>query len=147
MAARVTQARAARGTHCDGDSVTRVTRHAQRPARLTRLGSSHSQRPAVTRRGPPSTPAGRLRPPVVTHRGRPSLAARQWPEVSDFVARFCTVRESKNTLTCENRVRFSHSCDSRMSVCCLTCATCKKVWLKSYTSSHCLLAAARFPLQ
>ena len=27
---------------------------------------------------------------------------RQWPEVSDFVARFCTLRESENTRTCEN---------------------------------------------
>ena len=30
---------------------------------------------------------------------------RQWPEVSDFVARFCTLRESKNLRLCENRVR------------------------------------------
>ena len=30
---------------------------------------------------------------------------RQWPEVSDFVARFCTLRESKITRTSENRTR------------------------------------------
>ena len=34
------------------------------------------------------------------------LPLRQWPEVSDFVARFCTLRESENTRTCENRTRF-----------------------------------------
>ena len=33
---------------------------------------------------------------------------RQWPEISDFVARFCTLRESKHTRTCEKRVQFSH---------------------------------------
>ena len=31
---------------------------------------------------------------------------RQWPEVSDFVARFCTFSESENTRTCTNRTRF-----------------------------------------
>ena len=78
----------------------------------------------------------------------------QWPEVSDFVARFCTLRESENTQTCENRTQNSqkthghariarentrtcesstqNSCDSRMSVCFLTCATCKKVTLIIY---------------
>ena len=30
------------------------------------------------------------------------LWVRQWPEVSDFVARFCTLSESENTRTCEN---------------------------------------------
>ena len=30
---------------------------------------------------------------------------RQWPEVSDFVARFCTWRESEKTRTCENCTR------------------------------------------
>ena len=30
------------------------------------------------------------------------------------------------------------ACDSRLSVCVLTHATCKKVWHKSYTSGHCL---------
>ena len=30
--------------------------------------------------------------------------ARQWPKVSDFVARFFTFRESKNLLPCENCV-------------------------------------------
>ena len=34
---------------------------------------------------------------------------RQWPEVSDFVARFCTLRESENTRTCENRTLFSRN--------------------------------------
>ena len=46
---------------------------------------------------------------------------RQWPEVSDFVARFCTLRESENTRTCENCTRFA------CKVCFLTRATCKKV--------------------
>ena len=46
--------------------------------------------------------------------------SRQWPEVSDFVARFCTLRESNNTRPCENRTRF------------------KNVLHKSYTSGHCL---------
>ena len=43
------------------------------------------------------------------------------------------------------RVQFSHvrgfACNSRMSVCFLTRATCKKVWHKSYTSGHCLLGS------
>ena len=30
---------------------------------------------------------------------------RQWPEVSDFVSRFCTLSESENTRTCENCTR------------------------------------------
>ena len=45
--------------------------------------------------------------------------SRQWPKVSDFVARFCTLRESENTLPCTRarkhtakshalRVRISH---------------------------------------
>ena len=41
---------------------------------------------------------------------------------------------------CENgrgRVRL-FACDSRMSVCCLTRATCEKVGHESYTSGHCL---------
>ena len=60
-----------------------------------------------------------------------SAGPRQWPEVSDFVACFCTLRESENTRTCENCtcfqkthgrelhafcVQFSHVrvfCDSR----------------------------------
>ena len=33
------------------------------------------------------------------------LLPRQWPEGSDIVARFCTLRESKNLRPCENRVR------------------------------------------
>ena len=28
------------------------------------------------------------------------LAIRQWPEVSDFISRFCTLCKSENTLTC-----------------------------------------------
>ena len=41
------------------------------------------------------------------------MAARQWPNVSDFVARFCTLCdcESKNLRPCENRTRFSHGTD------------------------------------
>ena len=31
------------------------------------------------------------------------LQNRQWPEVSDFVAHFCTLCKSENTRTCENR--------------------------------------------
>ena len=31
--------------------------------------------------------------------------SRRWPKVSDFVAHFCTLRESKNTRPCENRTR------------------------------------------
>ena len=54
------------------------------------------------------------------------MLPRQWSEVSDFVARFCTLREC-------------FACDSRMAVCCLTRATCKNVWHKSYTSGHCLM--------
>ena len=39
--------------------------------------------------------------------------ARQWPEVSDFVACFCTLRESENTRPCAfHRTRFT--CDSRV---------------------------------
>ena len=79
--ARVTKARA-RGTH-----VTRVTRHAQRPARLrlTRPGPSHLQRPAVHSPPGPRLPqpetlaAARRHQPravtVVTRSGPPSLGA------------------------------------------------------------------------
>ena len=31
--------------------------------------------------------------------------SKQWPEESDFVARFCTLRESENTWTCEKCTR------------------------------------------
>ena len=70
--------------------------------------------------------------------GQGSEGTRQWPEVSDFVARFCTLRKSENTRTCENCTHFcTHfACNSRMSVCFLTCATWKKVWHESYTSGH-----------
>ena len=34
---------------------------------------------------------------------------RQWPEVSDFVTRFCTLRESENTRPCKNRTRNTHA--------------------------------------
>ena len=79
-------ARAARGTYCD------PSHHAQRPARLTRPGPSHSQQPAVhhspqpaslaaarvTRSGPPSPAAACRHLPravtVVTRSGPPSLA-------------------------------------------------------------------------
>ena len=84
-------ARAARGTYCD------PSHHAQRPARLTRPGPSHSQQPAVhhspqpaslaaarvTRSGPPSPAAARRHRPravtVVTRRALLSslAAARQ----------------------------------------------------------------------
>ena len=40
------------------------------------------------------------------------LASRQWPEVSDSVARFCTLQESENTRTCEKNTR--HTCISHM---------------------------------
>ena len=76
---------------------------------------------------------------------------RQWPEVSDFVARFCTLHESENTLpyenctrlntvclACNSRMAVCLACNSRMAVCFLTSATCKKGWHKSYTSGHCL---------
>ena len=36
-----------------------------------------------------------------------SSHARQWPEVLDIVARFCTLRESENTRTFENCTRFA----------------------------------------
>ena len=35
-------------------------------------------------------------------------------------------------------------CNSRMYVCFLTCATCKKVWHKSYTLCHCLQMGVHF---
>ena len=47
------------------------------------------------------------------------------------VARFCTLCKSESTRTCENCTCFS--CNSSMSVCFLTRATCKKVWHESYT--------------
>ena len=37
------------------------------------------------------------------------------PKYMICVTLFCTLRESENTQTCENRTRFA--CDSRMSVC------------------------------
>ena len=42
------------------------------------------------------------------------VLTRQWPEVSDFVERFCTLRKSENTRTCEHCTR--NACNSRMSV-------------------------------
>ena len=72
---------------------------------------------------------------------------RQWPKVSDFVARFCTLCESKKTRTCENHTPFA--CEMRESHALhaffvwfsyvrvfLTRKTCKKMWHKSYTSGH-----------
>ena len=38
------------------------------------------------------------------------LGSRQWPEVSDFVARFCTLRKSENTRTCKNCTRNAWRC-------------------------------------
>ena len=49
------------------------------------------------------------------------LYCRQWPQVSDFIARFCTLRESENAQTCENCTRN-----------------------KSYTSGHCILYGKSF---
>ena len=46
---------------------------------------------------------------------------RQWPEVSDFVALFCTLRESENTRPCENCTR-NKSYTSRFI---LTCPGCR----------------------
>ena len=51
-----------------------------------------------------------LTPPQNTGSQEP-ISDRQWPEVSDFVARFCTLQESENTRTC-------------MSVCFLTLHVC-----------------------
>ena len=45
-------------------------------------------------------------------------------------------RETENTRICENCTR--NACDSRMSVCFLARAMCKKVCHKSYTSGNCL---------
>ena len=42
-------------------------------------------------------------------RAKPARGARRWPEASDFVARFCTLRWSENLRPCENRVRFFDS--------------------------------------
>ena len=38
------------------------------------------------------------------------MEGRQWPEVLDFVARFCTSRESENTRTCD-RAKRTRTCD------------------------------------
>ena len=38
------------------------------------------------------------------------MEGRQWPEVSDFVARFGTSRESENTRTCD-RAKRTRTCD------------------------------------
>ena len=42
---------------------------------------------------------------IFENEGPLPAAGRQWPEVSDFVARFCTLSESENTRTCENCTR------------------------------------------
>ena len=47
------------------------------------------------------------------------------PRYMISVTLFCTLRESENTRTCENCTRFA--CNSCMSVCFLTRATCKNV--------------------
>ena len=58
---------------------------------------------------------------------------KNWAKKSDFVAPFCTLCKSENIWTCENSTQ--NTCDSCMSVCFLTCATCKKVW---HSKSHTL---------
>ena len=77
---------------------------------------------------------------------------RQWPKVSDFVARFCTLLQSKNIRTCENRTRFKNTrtCENstREGIARETraiLAPCfdwrivqNKCGTKSYTSGHCL---------
>ena len=78
----------------------------------------------MSRWTPARHPLGRPRPPPSPGGGRPSAreasstgpqrisrlrrlgSGPHWPEASDFVARFCTLRESNNTRPCENRVRF-----------------------------------------
>ena len=50
-------------------------------------------------------------------------ATRQWPEVSDFVACFCTLHESNNTLPCENSTHFT--CDEMRAILAWQCV----VWL------------------
>ena len=56
------------------------------------------------------------------------IRLRQWPEVSDFVARFCTLCESENTRPCENRTRNTRPCENcTRNVCFLTRATGKNV--------------------
>ena len=45
---------------------------------------------------------------LLWHCGGVGAMSRQWPEVSDFVARFFTLHESKNLRPCENRTRFLH---------------------------------------
>ena len=42
-----------------------------------------------------------------------ATAAGQWPEVSDFVACFFTLREPENTQPCENRTRNTRPCENR----------------------------------
>ena len=73
-------------------------------------------------------------------------ATRQWPEVSDFVACFCTLHESENTRTCENRTLFRKHTDMRESVrflhVCGFSGSCnvQKRATKSDTLGYCLAA-------
>ena len=74
-----------RGGLLPSDSLT-----ADAAARLDRRGAAAGAAP------PP--------PPVRVRSSDPSdPCTRQWPEASDFVARFWTLRESNNTCPCENR--------------------------------------------
>ena len=84
--------------------------------------------------------------PIRSHAPRAPGLARQWPEVSDFVAFFCALRESKHTRTCENHTQNAR--DSRMAVRFLTHATCKKsvthmIYLGSLPRPLACQAAAR----
>ena len=45
-----------------------------------------------------------------------AVTGRQWPEVSDFVARFCTLHESENTWTCA-AARIARVCAQRAKKC------------------------------
>ena len=47
--------------------------------------------------------------PPVCHADISGLTNRQWPKTSDFVARFCTLRKSKNLRPCENRLAMPES--------------------------------------
>ena len=90
---------------------------------------------------------------------------RQWPKVSDFVARFCTLCKSNNTRPCENRARmresrakrarFSHghvlfvSRNVQKSVTQIIYlwpkeATAYATWLPSCTHAGCLYIACSF---
>ena len=72
------------------------------------------------------------------------MFSRQWVQGFRFCSTFLHVaRVRKHTGMWElHAFQFSHvwnACNSRMPVCFLTRATCKKVWHKSYTFGHCLM--------